>query len=187
MSCPRCRTVNPPEAQFCLECATPLRSRCASCDAPLPPAAKFCIACAHPAGLFPQSATRFGSPDTYTPRHLAEAILGSKAVLEAERKHVTVRFADLKGSMELLADRDPEEARRLLDPVLVPARLGRQDVLQPDATGRASGRERRRVAGGAPRRRSRTRPAQAAPGQAREPVFPRGDGPDIGGDESAGG
>ena len=42
----------------------------------------------------------------------------SKAALEGERKHVTVLFADLKGSMELLADRDPEEARRLLDPVL---------------------------------------------------------------------
>jgi class 3 adenylate cyclase len=31
---------------------------------------------------------------------------------------VTVLFADLKGSMELLADRDPEDARSLLDPVL---------------------------------------------------------------------
>jgi class 3 adenylate cyclase len=41
-----------------------------------------------------------------------------KAALEGERKQVTVLFADLKGSMELLADRDPEEARRLLDPVL---------------------------------------------------------------------
>src|SRR5262249_55485788 len=45
-------------------------------------------------------------------------ILTSKAALEGERKHVTVLFADLKGSMELLADRDPEEARKLLDPVL---------------------------------------------------------------------
>src|SRR5262249_62253684 len=31
---------------------------------------------------------------------------------------VTILFADLKGSMELLADRDPEEARKILDPVL---------------------------------------------------------------------
>jgi class 3 adenylate cyclase len=38
--------------------------------------------------------------------------------MEGERKQVTVLFADLKGSMELLADRDPEEARKLLDPVL---------------------------------------------------------------------
>jgi class 3 adenylate cyclase len=42
----------------------------------------------------------------------------SPSALEAERKQVTVLFADLKGSMELLADRDPEEARQLLDPVL---------------------------------------------------------------------
>jgi class 3 adenylate cyclase/tetratricopeptide (TPR) repeat protein len=54
----------------------------------------------------------------YTPKHLAERILTSKAALEGERKQVTVLFADLKGSMELLADRDPEEARKLLDPVL---------------------------------------------------------------------
>jgi class 3 adenylate cyclase len=62
--------------------------------------------------------SRFASPGSYTPKHLAEKILTSKAALEGERKQVTVLFADLKGSMELLADRDPEEARRLLDPVL---------------------------------------------------------------------
>jgi class 3 adenylate cyclase/tetratricopeptide (TPR) repeat protein len=58
------------------------------------------------------------TPRSYTPRHLAEKILTSKTALEGERKQVTVLFADLKGSMELLADRDPEEARQLLDPVL---------------------------------------------------------------------
>jgi class 3 adenylate cyclase/tetratricopeptide (TPR) repeat protein len=57
-------------------------------------------------------------PEAYTPKHLAKKILTSKATLEGERKQVTVLFADLKGSMELLADRDPEEARMLLDPVL---------------------------------------------------------------------
>jgi class 3 adenylate cyclase len=61
---------------------------------------------------------RFSSPQSYTPKHLAEKILTSKAALEGERKQVTVLFADLKGSMELLADRDPEEARKILDPVL---------------------------------------------------------------------
>jgi class 3 adenylate cyclase/tetratricopeptide (TPR) repeat protein len=55
---------------------------------------------------------------TYTPPHLAEQILTSRSALEGERKQVTVLFADLKGSMELLAERDPEEARQLLDPVL---------------------------------------------------------------------
>jgi class 3 adenylate cyclase/tetratricopeptide (TPR) repeat protein len=58
------------------------------------------------------------SPHTYTPRHLAEKILTSRHALEGERKQVTVLFADIKGSLELLADRDPEEARKLLDPVL---------------------------------------------------------------------
>src|SRR6266516_5308015 len=51
-------------------------------------------------------------------QQLAENILTSKTALEGERKQVTVLFADLKGSMELLVDRDPEEARAILDPVL---------------------------------------------------------------------
>ena len=58
------------------------------------------------------------TPESYTPRHLAESILTSRGALEGERKQVTVLFADIKGSLELLADRDPEEARKLLDPVL---------------------------------------------------------------------
>ena len=65
--------------------------------------------------LAPQPARE---PLAYTPHHLAEKILTSKVALEGERKQVTVLFADLKSSMELLADRDPEEARQLLDPVL---------------------------------------------------------------------
>ena len=56
--------------------------------------------------------TRFASPGTYTPPHLAARILGSRAALAGERKQVTVLFADVKGSMELFADRDPEEAWR---------------------------------------------------------------------------
>ena len=58
------------------------------------------------------------APLAYTPSYLAEKILTSRSALAGERKQVTVLFADLKGSMELLADRDPEEARQLLDPVL---------------------------------------------------------------------
>jgi class 3 adenylate cyclase len=58
------------------------------------------------------------APRVSTPSYLAEKILMSRSALEGERKQVTVLFADLKGSMELLADRDPEEARQLLDPVL---------------------------------------------------------------------
>jgi class 3 adenylate cyclase/tetratricopeptide (TPR) repeat protein len=63
-------------------------------------------------------APRFASPKAYTPKYLADKILTSKAALEGERKQVTVLFADLKGSMELLAERDPEEARKLLDSVV---------------------------------------------------------------------
>jgi class 3 adenylate cyclase len=61
-----------------------------------------------------------GAPSlrAYIPPYLAEKILTSRSALEGERKLVTVLFADLKGSMELLADRDPEEARQILDPVL---------------------------------------------------------------------
>jgi len=65
-----------------------------------------------------QPSDRYGSPQAYTPKHLAEKIINSKTALEGERKQVTVLFADLKGSMELLANRDPEEAQSLLDPVL---------------------------------------------------------------------
>jgi len=120
MRCPRCQHENEAGAKFCEECATPLARKCANCGRQLSATAKFCPECAHPSRLTPETATapRFASPESYTPKHLAERILTSKSALEGERKQVTVLFADLKGSMELLADRDPEEARRLLDPVL---------------------------------------------------------------------
>src|SRR5499433_2105425 len=117
MKCPRCQQENPPQAKFCLECASPFTLRCANCGTQLPAGAKFCFECATPASA-PGSVSRFASPEAYTPKHLAERIINSKAALEGERKQVTVLFADLKGSMELLADRDPEEARKILDPVL---------------------------------------------------------------------
>jgi class 3 adenylate cyclase/tetratricopeptide (TPR) repeat protein len=117
MQCPRCQHENSPKAKFCEECATSLVRNCSNCGTQLSPTAKFCRECARPAhgGA---AEPRFASPGAYTPKHLAEKILTSKAALEGERKQVTVLFADLKGSMELLADRDPEEARKLLDPVL---------------------------------------------------------------------
>jgi predicted ATPase/class 3 adenylate cyclase len=117
MQCPRCQQENPPQAKFCPECATPLAPRCTNCGTQLPAGAKFCFECATPVSAA-GSPPRFASPETYTPKHLAERIINSKAALEGERKQVTVLFADLKGSMELLADRDPEEARKILDPVL---------------------------------------------------------------------
>ncbi len=118
MQCPRCQHDNSPRAKFCEECAASLARTCPNCGGQASPSAKFCPECAHPLTGAVPSQPRFASPEAYTPRHLAEKILTSKSALEGERKQVTVLFADLKGSMELLAGRDPEEARKLLDPVL---------------------------------------------------------------------
>jgi len=120
MCCPRCDADTPDGAKFCIECGTPLQPRCPQCGADTLPRAKFCGACGTPLTAqspAPPSASP-PSPRRYTPGYLAEKILTAKAALEGERKQVTVLFADLKGSMELLADRDPEEARTILDPVL---------------------------------------------------------------------
>jgi predicted ATPase/class 3 adenylate cyclase len=124
MRCPSCGFETPEGLKFCNDCGTPLRMLCAQCGFANQPQAKFCGACG--AALLPQArastappvAPRPHAPLSYTPTYLAEKILTSKTALEGERKQVTVLFADLKGSMELLADRDPEEARALLDPVL---------------------------------------------------------------------
>jgi len=118
MKCPRCQHENPPQAKFCLECGARFAVACAQCDTQLPVGAKFCLECGTPTDSHGTEPARFASPQSYTPKHLAEKILTSKAALEGERKQVTVLFADLKGSMEMLADRDPEEARKLLDPVV---------------------------------------------------------------------
>jgi class 3 adenylate cyclase len=117
MWCSRCQHENPAGQKFCGECAARLASACPSCGASNPPGQKFCGECGTGLGQTDGTAN-YGTPLSYTPKHLAEKILTSKAALEGERKQVTVLFADLKGSMELLADRDPEEARKLLDPVL---------------------------------------------------------------------
>src|SRR5262249_39561799 len=114
----KCQHFNDAAAKFCVECASPLERACVSCGHPLPQTAKFCPECAHPTGLATNTQSPFGSPENYTPRHLAQKILNARNVLEGERKQVTVLFADLKASMELVADLDPEEARKLLDPVL---------------------------------------------------------------------
>ena len=118
MTCPRCRQDNPTHARFCLGCGARLALACGACGAELPGGARFCLQCGQAVAGSPAAPVRSPTPETYTPRHLAERILTSKAALEGERKQVTVLFADLKGSMELLADRDPEDARKLLDPVL---------------------------------------------------------------------
>ena len=113
MKCSHCQHENPSGAKFCEECAAPLARSCANCGTQLSATAKFCPECAHPVSSSSAVQSRFPSPQAYTPKHLAEKILNSKSALEGERKQVTVLFADMKGSMELLADRDPEEARKI--------------------------------------------------------------------------
>src|SRR6516162_4796617 len=120
MQCPRCQHENEASAKFCEECAASQARACANCGRQLSPTAKFCPGCAHPTGLSaePPSDRRFGPPEAYTPKYLAEKILTSRCALEGERKQVTVLFADLKGSPELIRDLDPEAAQALLDPAL---------------------------------------------------------------------
>jgi class 3 adenylate cyclase/tetratricopeptide (TPR) repeat protein len=115
MSCPQCRQDNPPGAKFCSGCGGRLESVCPACGHPTLPGGRFCNECGKPVAAASAAPV---SPQSYTPRYLAEKILTSRHALEGERKQVTVLFADIKGSLELLSDRDPEEARKLLDPVL---------------------------------------------------------------------
>ena len=120
MKCSKCQHESEAGAKFCEECGAPLARACGKCGRQLSLTAKFCPECAEPTGLVPEThaVTRFASPKTYTPKHLADKILTSKSSIEGERKQVTALFADLKGSMDLFAERDPEEASKLLDPVL---------------------------------------------------------------------
>ena len=114
MACPRCGLKTPSDAAFCPGCGAKLVTACPQCGTANRPDDKFCKQCGGPlvtlAGA--PAVARFGSPGAYTPRHLAEKILTSKSALEGERKQVTVLFADLKGSMELLADRDRRKHAR---------------------------------------------------------------------------
>src|SRR5438445_1214282 len=73
VNCPRCQHKNEAGAKFCEQCAAPLTRTCAQCGRQLSPTAKFCPECAHPVG-FPSgaAAARFISPESYTPKHLAE-------------------------------------------------------------------------------------------------------------------
>jgi Double zinc ribbon len=104
MRCPACQHVNAAGQKFCGDCGARLASLCPSCNASNPPGQKLCGECGSPLAQATPVGGRFAAPESYTPKHFAERILSSKAALEGERKQVTVLFADLKGSMELLAD-----------------------------------------------------------------------------------
>src|SRR5687768_12525360 len=93
MQCPRCQTANREGRRFCSKCAAPLAVVCASCGFTNDPGDEFCGGWAQSLRTGTPMPLNFRSPDSYTPRHLAEKILTSKAALEGERKQVTVLFA----------------------------------------------------------------------------------------------
>jgi predicted amidophosphoribosyltransferase len=84
MKCHRCQHENPPQSNYCLGCGARLAVACASCGADLPAESKFCNRCGAPVRA-EELQSRFKSPESYTPKHLAEKILTSKAALEGER------------------------------------------------------------------------------------------------------
>src|SRR5215212_8996831 len=120
MGCSACGADNPPGAKFCNGCGGPLSAACASCGHSNAPGSRFCNECGHALAVPARSSRPVqerasAPPESYTPRHLAERILAGRETLAGERKQVTVLFADIKGSTELIRDRDPEEAQQLLD------------------------------------------------------------------------
>ena len=113
MPCRRCQAATPPDAQFCPECGAPQTSACAACGAANLDRYRFCTKCGRPLGSAPP-AESFGSPVTYTPKHLAERILVSRGALEGERKLVTVLFVDVSGFTSLSERLDPEEVHGIM-------------------------------------------------------------------------
>jgi class 3 adenylate cyclase/tetratricopeptide (TPR) repeat protein len=114
MNCRACSHENPDRAKFCLECGAACALECARCKTELPSDAKFCLECGTATAVSdPVAPAR--EPRDYTPKHLADKILRSKSALEGERKQVSVLFADVKGSMELAEQLDPEAWHRILE------------------------------------------------------------------------
>jgi class 3 adenylate cyclase/predicted ATPase len=115
MRCPACGNENREGAKFCRGCGASFQSACPKCGANLSPEDRFCDSCGYRFGQQTPAPVEPPDPRSYTPKHLAEKILTSRSALEGERKHVTVLFADVKGSMELGEKVDPEEFYRIMD------------------------------------------------------------------------
>ncbi len=120
MRCSSCGTENPAGMKFCGNCAAPMKNRCAACGFENPPQFKFCGECG--VSLTTASGgTASAKPvpsNAPPPIRIAPEQPASSEVPGGERKTVTALFADIKGSMDLMEDLDPEEARALIDPAL---------------------------------------------------------------------
>ncbi len=113
MSCPACQFENPPGLKFCGECGSPLSLACPGCGTDNPSEFKFCGQCG--STLSTEDTPDRGAPSAYTPKHLADKVLTSRGALEGEKKLVTILFADVKGSMDLAGQVDPEVWHAILD------------------------------------------------------------------------
>ena len=87
MKCPRCQQENPQGARFCNACGTRLEIPCAACGHVNTPESRFCNQCGQPvhAGATADRPQQFGSPQSYTPKHLAEKILTSRSALGLDK------------------------------------------------------------------------------------------------------
>jgi class 3 adenylate cyclase len=115
MRCRSCRHDNPVGARFCVACGTRLATACAACGVELPEGARFCPACGGAIEPTRPTVAPAHAPDAYTPRHLAERILTSRAALQGERKSVTVLFCDVVGSTALAERLGPDAMHDLLN------------------------------------------------------------------------
>src|SRR5208282_3046053 len=114
MRCPKCGVEVAPGKRFCADCGAPLPIRCPKCGAEVQVGKAFCADCG--ARLEAASLAPAGKP---TPPPSGVRVAAEAAEIpEGERKTVTALFADIKGSMDLMEDLDPEEARALVDPAL---------------------------------------------------------------------
>jgi hypothetical protein len=122
MDCVACGTSNPAESQQCLNCGAALIERCASCGAPVPLSSRFCGNCGAPSAhsqpdRVDQDWDNLAAP-IRLPQYFVRRVLDARALLEGERKQITVLFADIKGSTNLIEDLDPEEAELRLRPAM---------------------------------------------------------------------
>jgi class 3 adenylate cyclase/tetratricopeptide (TPR) repeat protein len=113
MRCAKCGTDNRHAAKFCDKCGARLAPTCPSCGAENRPDARFCDSCG--AALAPSSAAT-PQPSDYSQIRVVDP--SNSENTDGERKTLTALFADIKGSMDLMEDLDPEEARALVDPAL---------------------------------------------------------------------